>query len=366
MVTSIFDAYELGPNKLRNRIVMAPMTRSRALSNGPDDDTALYYRQRASAGLIVTEGTPVSREGRGYAYTPGIYLDEHVQGWRKVTDGVHAEGGLIFSQLWHVGRQSHTSLQANGASPVSSVAVAANAMVWGFDENGVASNMAASAPRALETDEVARVTGDVVAAAKNAMRAGFDGIELHGANGYLFEQFVNGALNTRDDRYGGSIENRLRFTLETLDAISAEIGGDITGVRIAPFGRFGGMAPFEGEEETWLAMAAELSKRMLAYVHISDQETLGEEAIPPGFMDKFRAAYDGVLVVAGGYDQAKAQAALEAGSADLIAIGRPFIANPDLIERYQNGWPVVEPDRDTFYTGGRTGYVDYPFYGQGG
>jgi len=364
-VTSIFDAYQLGPNSMRNHIVMAPMTRSRAMTNVPDEDTALYYRQRASAGLIVTEGSPVSREGRGYAYTPGIYSEDQIRGWRNVTEGVHADGGTIFMQLWHVGRQSHISLQLDGAPPVSSMAVRAITDVWGFDENGIAGNIPASQPRALETDEIARVTQDIVTAAKNAMEAGFDGVELHSANGYLFEQFTNGDLNKRTDRYGGSIENRLRFTLETLDAICAEIGENITGIRVAPFGRFGGMSGFEDEEETWLAMAKSLSSRNAVYVHISDQETLGAEAIPDGFMAKFRAAYEGVLVVAGGYDQEKAQAALDAGRADLIAIGRPFISNPDLIERYKNGWPIVEPERATFYTGGRTGYIDYAAYGQG-
>jgi N-ethylmaleimide reductase len=364
-VTSIFDAYQLGPTAMRNRIVMAPMTRSRAMSHAPDADTALYYRQRAGAGLIVTEGTPISREGRGYAYTPGIYSDDQVSGWRRVVDGVHAEGGTIFAQLWHVGRQSHVSLQADQAPPVSSMNVRADVDVWGFDANGTACGVAASQPRALETDEITRVTQNFVTAADNAMRAGFDGVELHGANGYLFEQFINGALNQRTDHYGGSIENRLRFALETLDAVCAKVGGAITGIRLAPFGRFGDMAGYDDEKETWLAMAQAMSERDIAYVHVSDQETLGAEAIPNGFVDEFRAIYKGVLIVAGGFDDQKADTTLAADRADLIAIGRPFISNPDLIERYRQNWPVVEPDRDTFYTGGRTGYTDYPPYGSG-
>lgn len=361
-MSKIFEPFQLGPIRLRNRIVMAPMTRSRAVSHDPDDDTVLYYAQRAGAGLIITEGTPISEEGRGYAYTPGIYSRAQVAGWRRVTDAVHARGGTIFSQLWHVGRQSHVSLQPDGGAPVSSADVAAKVSVWGFDAAGVACYLPASQPRALGTDEMARVVADIVAAARNAMEAGFDGIEIHAANGYLFEQFINGALNTRIDRYGGSIENRLRFVLEALDAITDAIGEMRTGIRVAPFGRFGDMHPYPDEEETWLAVADAFSERRLAYVHLSDQETLGAEAIPAGFVDKFRARYDGRLVLAGGFEKDSAEATLDAGRADLIAIGRPFIANPDLVERYRNGWPVAIPDRALFYTGGRRGYVDYPAY----
>ena len=356
---SIFDQFHLGPHGLRNRLVMAPMTRSRAVSHDPDDDTVLYYAQRASAGLIITEGTPISEEGRGYAYTPGIYSAAQVEGWRRVTDAVHDRGGAIFCQLWHVGRQSHVSLQPGGRLPVSSAAVAANVEVWGFDANGNAISVPASVPRPLETGEIARVVAGIVAAAGNAMEAGFDGVEIHAANGYLFEQFINGALNTRTDRYGGSVENRLRFVLEALDAITQAIGELRTGIRVAPFGRFGDMHSYPDEEATWLAVAEAFSKRTLAYVHLSDQETLGAEAIPAGFVDKFRAHYSGNLILAGGFEKQTAQAALDAGRAELIAIGRPFIANPDLVERYRNDWPVETPDRALFYTGGKRGYVDY-------
>jgi 2,4-dienoyl-CoA reductase-like NADH-dependent reductase (Old Yellow Enzyme family) len=363
-MSSIFEQFQLGPNTLKNRLVMAPMTRSRAVTHNPDDDTVLYYAQRAGAGLIISEGTPISQEARGYAYTPGIYSREQVEGWRRVTDAVHAGGGTIFSQLWHVGRQSHVSLQPGGGAPVSSVAIAANMDAWGFDANGDACSMPSSLPRPLETDEIARVVADIVVAARNAMEAGFDGVEIHAANGYLFEQFINGALNTRADRYGGSIENRIRFVLEALDAITKAVGEMRTGIRVAPFGRFGDMHPFADEEETWLAVADAFSARTLAYVHLSDQETLGAEAIPAGFVDKFRKRYNGRLVLAGGFEKDSAEAALDANRADLIAIGRPFIANPDLVERYRNGWPIETPDRALFYTGGKRGYVDYPAYGE--
>jgi len=360
---SIFDSYRLGPVEMKNHIIMAPMTRSRAMTLAPDDDTVTYYRQRAGAGLIITEGTPVSEQARGYAYTPGIYAPDQIAGWRRVTDAVHAEGGKIFSQLWHVGRQSHVSLQPGRGSPVSSVAVVANIDAWAYDDNGVAGTVPSSLPRALSTDEVAGVTRTFVKAARNAMDAGFDGVEIHGANGYLFEQFINGGLNQRTDRFGGSIENRLRFALETVDAVANAIGAARTGIRVSPFGSYGDMHRFEGEGETWLAMARALGQRSIAYVHISDQSTLGQPGIPDGFVDLFRKAYGKRLLLAAGFNQATAQTALDAGRADLIAIGRLFISNPDLIERFRSGAPIIPPDPATFYTGGRRGYIDYPALG---
>lgn len=361
-MTSLFEPFPLGPITLSNRVVMAPMTRARALGQHPDTLTTQYYQQRSSAGLIISEGAPVSPEGRGQAFTPGIYAPRQLDGWRQVTDAVHADGGHIYAQLWHVGRNSHVSHQPGGGAPVSSVAVAAQGMTFAFDEDGQAKPLPTSTPRALETDEVARVTGDFVAAARNARAAGFDGVEIHGANGYLFEQFINGALNTRDDRYGGSIANRLRFALETVDAVVAAVGSDRVGIRLAPFGRFGDMHAFDDEEATWLALAAELSSRKLAYVHVSDQASIGADAIPDGFVDKFRAAYSGTLMLAGGFDRDKGQAALDAGRADLIAIGQPFIANPDLVARMRHGWPIATPQRETYYGGDARGYVDYPVH----
>jgi N-ethylmaleimide reductase len=361
---SLFDPYDLGPIRLKNRIVMAPMTRSRARNAAiaPDADTAIYYRQRASAGLIVTEGAPVSVEGRGWAFSPGIYRPEQIAAWRRVTDAVHARGGRIFAQIWHNGRASHVSHQENCQAPVSSVDTQAQGVIsFAFDAEGKPAMLPQSEPRALRLDEIPRVIGDFVQAARNAIAANFDGIELHGANGYIFEQFINGALNTRNDRYGGPlIENRLRFALETVDAVAAAIGGERTGIRLSPFGRYNDMHPFDDEAETWLTLATELSSRRLAYVHISDQTTLGAESIPDDFLKEFRHAYAGTLILAGGYLRANGQAALDAGRADLIAIGRPFISNPDLVERLRNNWPLNEADRATFYTAGPRGYVDYP------
>jgi len=356
----VLDPVQLGPFKLSSRIVMAPMTRSRARSGVPDDLSVLYYRQRAGAGLIVTEGTNVSAEGRGYAHTPGIFTDAQVDGWARVTEAVHAEGGHIFCQLWHVGRQSHTVLMPAGTDVVSSMPDASEAMAWGPRPDGSEGPISATPPRALATEEIGRVIDDLVHAAQSAIRAGFDGVEIHAANGYLFEQFINGALNRRDDRYGGSIENRLRFPREALDAVIAAVGAERTGIRLAPFGRYGDMRAYADEAETWLHAADVLSAAGPAYIHLSDQITLGQPGIPAGFVPRFRAACRVPLIIAGGFDLERAQAAVDDGYADLVAIGRPFIANPDLVARYRNGWPVAAPNRETFYGGGAEGYTDYP------
>ncbi|WEK08295.1 MAG: alkene reductase [Candidatus Pseudomonas colombiensis] len=367
-MNTLFKPYDLAGTELANRVVMAPMTRARALDDIPDEHTVLYYAQRASAGLIISEGIPISREGCGYLFNPGLYSDEHTRAWRRVTDAVHAKGGRIFAQLWHVGRMSHVSLQPGGASPVSSVAtVAASSNAYGWVEKDKPGPVQASRPRALSTAEVHRVTGDFASAARRALDAGFDGIELHGANGYLFEQFLNGALNTRQDTYGGSITNRQRFLLETLDALAAAIGSARVGVRLSPFGRLFDMHPYAEETDTWLSLASALNDRYLAYVHLSDQLTIGAEAIPEGFAVRFRQTYQGTLIAAGGFNRELAETVLEAGDLDLIAFGRPFISNPDLVERMQNGWPIAEGDRATFYgvNGSPTkGYTDYPAYSE--
>lgn len=361
----LFTPHTLGSIALSSRIVMAPMTRSRASQGDTADQlTAQYYQQRASAGLIVTEGSQISVQGQGYALTPGIYNEAQVKGWTETTRAVHDRGGKIFIQLWHVGRVSHTSLQADGQAPVSSVAVRAEGgTCYAVTDDGSYGRVPVSVPRAMNRTEINSVVQDYVIAAENAMLAGFDGVEIHAANGYLLEQFINGGLNTRNDEYGGvEIENRLRLVLEVTDAVSNAIGADKTGIRLAPFGRLFDMHGFEGEEKTWLTLAEQLSHRSLAYVHISDQQTLGAQAIPEGFTDKFRHAYQGTLIIAGGFNKARAEAVLQTGGADLIAFGQPYIANPDLAERMANDWPLNEPDRATFYGGDEKGYTDYPFY----
>lgn len=346
---------------LSNRIVMAPMTRSRAVSLQPDENTARYYRQRASAGLIISEGINVSEEARGQAFTPGIYTSSQIRAWRRVTDAVHEGGGFIFAQLWHVGRNSHVSHQPEGRQPVGPVAIRAESETWAI-QDGKAIPLQCSEPRALEVAEIQRITQDFAVAARNAMNAGFDGVELHAANGYLFEQFINGSLNTRTDEYGGTICNRLRFPLETLQTVGKEIGMARTGIRISPFGRFGDMHAFNDEKETWLSFIVALAKAAPAYLHISDQKSLGLQPIPDGFMHDIRREFPHPLIKAGDFQRDTAASAIRAGELDLVAFGRPFISNPDLTERFMNNWPVAPVNKATLYSQGKEGYTDYPAY----
>lgn len=359
----LLTPYNLAGLPLTSRVVMAPMTRSRAKDTIPDSSTAHYYRQRAGAGLIITEGSQISQEGQGYLFTPGIFSSEQIEGWRRVTEDVHTDGGKIFIQLWHVGRISHTSIQPEGRAPVSAVnTLAQNTTCYGFTPDGQPGQVQVTPPRAVSTTEVSRLSYDFVSAAKNAISAGFDGVEIHGANGYIFEQFINGGLNTRTDHYGGSVENRLRFLLETVDLMAEAIGSTRIGLRIAPFGRLSAMPPFADEKETWLAVARALSSRKLAYVHLSDQDSLCGNLLNREFLREFRDAYQGTLIFAGSLTKDVAQAMLSEGLIDLAAFGRPFISNPDLVERFAKGAPLAPFDRATFYGGDDRGYIDYPLY----
>ncbi len=360
----LLSPYSLGGLELANRVIMAPMTRTRTEDNVPTELTALYYAQRASAGLIITEGLPISDEGRGYLYTPGIFTDEQTRAWREVTDAVHAEGGKIFAQLWHVGRMSHVSLQPGNGAPVSASAEpAVGTTVYAWAEPGVAGPVAPSVPRALTIDEIRRITDDFVASALRAVQAGFDGVELMAANAFLFDQFLSSQINSRTDEYGGSIENRQRFLLDTIDAISDAIGAGRVGVRISPFGRLYDLRPYPEEEATWKSVAAALNERELAYVHLNYQPTVKEAPLPNGFCKSFRALYQGTVIGAGGFTTELAEAELENGNHDLIAFGTSYIANPDLVERMRNGWPLAESDRSTFYgVIGAKGYTDYEPY----
>ncbi|MFA5633009.1 MAG: alkene reductase [Porticoccaceae bacterium] len=363
MQKNLFTDYDLCGLQLSNRVVMAPMTRSRVPDTVPDEDTALYYRQRTGAGLIVTEGSPISRQAVGYLFTPGIHSDAQVAGWKKVTQGVHDAGGKIFIQLWHVGRVSHTSLH-DGAAPVgASTKMAQNTTAFAYDKNGNPGPVQASQPRALSTDEVRDVVQQFADASARAIDAGFDGIEIHGANGYLIEQFISGAINDRDDRYGGgTIEGRLRLVLEVVDAVIARIGRERVGIRLSPFNRIFDMQAFDGEEDTWLELARQLSTRQLAYVHISNRGVLVGTAEGLAFLERFRKTYQGTLILAGQYTKETAEKDVRDGLADLVALGKPFISNPDLVERMKQGWPLAEPDSDTFYGGDAQGYIDYPEY----
>ena len=361
---SLFDPYDLGPFHLKNRLVMAPMERSRARNPGwvPEADTAQYFSQRAGAGLIVTGSIAISEWARTWAFEPGLYTEAQIEGWRRVNAEVHHHGGIIFGQLRHGGRASHPSHQPNCQSTVSSTDTGAKkAISMAFDENGQPAVLVQTRPRPLRTEEVSQIAREFANAARNAREGGFDGIEIHGANGYLHDQFINGGLNTRNDRYGGSIENRIRFTLETVDAVISAIGAERTGIRLSPFGRYNEMPAFEDEAETYLTLAAELSKRNIAYAHFSDQTRWADDvSIPENFLRAFRSAFRGPVILAGGYLKENGQAAIDAGEADLIAIGKPFVANPDLVERLRNDWPLNAWNSKTFYTVGRAGYIDYP------
>ncbi|AWV88888.1 alkene reductase [Bradymonas sediminis] len=364
-MSSLFEPFNLGAITLKNRVAMAPMTRSRAVDEGKADaQTALYYTQRASAGLIISEGVAISEQSQGYLFVPGLYTEAQVEAWRPVTESVHQAGGRIFAQLWHVGRISHPSARADGGAPVSSVAVQAkNSTCYGYRDDGTPGRIPPATPRALSIAEIQQTIEDYAQAAENAIRAGFDGVEIHAANGYLIEQFINATLNTRADRYGGAtIENRARLALEVLDAVVARIGGERTAIRFAPFGRFADMHPFADEEQTWLYMAEQLNARTLAFVHFNNQLSGDQRCIKPDFLGRFRAAYDGVLMMAGGLNRALADSLLNEGLIDLAAFGVPYIANPDLVARMQNNWPIATPNAETIYGGGTEGYTDYPAY----
>lgn len=360
---NLLERYDLAGRPLNNRIVMAPMTRARRPDYIANEETAAYYRQRASAGLIISEGTPVSPEGQGYINVPGIWTADQAQGWKLVTDAVHDAGARMFAQLWHVGRMSHTSLQPCGGAPVSSTTVPVRNprfQVFTTTEDGGEGFVAPSVPRALLTNEVARVTEDFAKAARNAAAAGFDGVELHAANGYLFEQFLNPILNDRTDRYGGSVENRARFTLETIDALIDMLGTDRVGIRLAPHNQQFDMQDYDGVEETYFYLADELAKRKIAYVHLNDNWAAGRSVIDDTFLTQFREHFPGTIILAGAMTFERAEKLVEAGVIDLPAFGQPFIANPDLVERYRDGIPLAKPDRDTYYGGGSEGYTDYP------
>lgn len=360
--STLFDQFDLAGSTLNNRIVMAPMTRARSPELIASELTATYYAQRSSAGLIITEGIPVSKEGVGYVAVPEISSAAQVAGWRLTTDAVHQAGGRIFAQLWHVGRLSHRSLQPNGAAPVSaSDTPARDVDVFGVQEDGTVGFVPAATPRALSTDEIPRVIDDFRIAASHAIDAGFDGVELHGATGYLFEQFLNPNVNDRTDHYGGSITNRARLLTDTAREIADAIGPNRTAVRLSPFSELFDLAAYPDAEQTYLHLANTLSGQGLAYVHLHDVGwNTGAPALSDRFLTRFRANFAGPVILAGGLTASRATDYLRRGLIDLAAFGRPFIANPDLAERFRHGWALAEAHHDTFYGGGADGYTDYP------
>lgn len=366
MQSRLFTPAAIGNLPLPSRIIMAPLTRSRASAgNVPSDMAVDYYRQRAGAALIITEATQISQQGQGYAWTPGIHTPEQIAGWQRITDAVHAAGGRMFLQLWHVGRVSHPVFQPGGARPVGPTAmpVPAKAFVPGYDGKGAYADI--PEPQELTEAGIAQIVADYAQAARNALAAGMDGVEVHAANGYLLDQFLNSASNLRTDRYGGSLENRARLLLEAVDAVCTAVSSDRVGVRLSPMGRSFGMDEATPEAIFGLVVR-ELDRRGLAYLHlveptVRDREILSE--IDPRaevLMAAIRTGFRGPLILAGGYTKASAERALQEGRGDLIAFGRPFIANPDLPARMAQDAPLNQPDPSSFFGGDRHGYTDYP------
>lgn len=348
-MSPLFTPVQIGRYTLANRMVMAPMTRSRADDDGVQSElTVTYYGQRAGAGLIITECTYVSPMGKGYVRTPGIQTDAQVAAWKKVTDAVHAKGGRIFIQLWHTGRISHPSLLPGNALPVAPSAIKPTGKSW--TPTGLQDYVT---PRALELDEIAGIVTDFRSATCRALEAGFDGVELHAASGYLPEQFLSSGSNQRQDQYGGSVENRARFILEVLDAMVAEAGGDRVGIKIAPEMNFNDIVD-ANPQETYTYLVDQLRERKLAYLHVALFGT------PVDYHALLRPRFAGAYLMGGGLDQQRAETALAEGRADAAVFGGAFLANPDLPERFRQGAPLNTPNRDTFYSPGSQGYIDYP------
>lgn len=366
-MNTLFSELRTGSLTLKNRVVMAPMTRSRAGQPGnlATDLMAKYYEQRAGAGLIITEATQVSPQGQGYAWTPGIHSATQVESWAKVTQKVHRAGGKIALQLWHVGRISHSALQPENALPVAPSAIKAKGNAFIVDENNQPKFVPFETPRALDTKELPGIVLDYVSAAKNAISAGFDAVEVHGANGYLLDQFLNTSSNVRTDNYGGSIENRARLLLEVVDAVVLAVGADRTGVRISPYGTFNDMH-MEDAEDLFSYLVQQLNERGLAYLHVIDPRSQLDLSVAANqrkakrLLELIRKHYDGALILAGGFDGQKAVVALTEGEADLVAFGKPFIANPDLPQRLLQNAELNAWDGNTFYGGDEKGYTDYP------
>lgn len=356
--SKLFSPFKLGDIEIGNRVIMAPLTRNRARrgDDAPYEIHATYYGQRATAGAIITEATQISPQGKGYDDTPGIYSQTQIDGWKKVTDAVHGKGGKIILQLWHVGRISHPDLQPDGADPVAPSAIAAKAQTFvngGFVDTPT--------PRALSAEDIANVVEDYRTAAENAKAAGFDGVEVHAANGYLIDQFLRDGANTRGDAYGGSVENRVRFLKEVLDAVTGVWGAGRVGVRLSPFNGFNDISDSD-PEATFAHVVDVLNGYGLAYLHMVE----GQLATPQSddertSVAKLRARFEGAYLANNSYDRETAINTVDAGDADAVAFGRPYIANPDLKERLELSAPLNEPDPATFYGGTEKGYTDYPF-----
>ncbi|VEP11627.1 N-ethylmaleimide reductase [Hyella patelloides LEGE 07179] len=358
---NLFNTFQLGNLHLPHRVIMAPMTRSRTAQPGdiPTDLMAKYYAQRASAGLIITEATQISQQGKGYSFTPGIHTPKHIDGWRKVTKAVHQAGGRIFLQLWHVGRMSHESFHANG-QPVAPSAIQPDARVWIADGNSAGQMLDCPTPRELAINEIKAIINDFRQGAANAIAAGFDGVEIHGANGYLIDQFLRRTSNKRTDIYGGDIPNRVRFLEEVVETVVAEVGKERTGIRLAPYITQRGMNDPEAIDAILYA-ARKLDRMGIAYIHLVEADWDDAPVIPESFRRDLRDSFSGAIIVAGNYTAAKGEAIIDADLADLVAYGRWFLANPDLPYRLQHDLELNEmKERATLFGGDAEGYTDYP------
>lgn len=353
---NLFSSYQLGPISLKNRVVMAPLTRNRAIGNIPNEIMATYYQQRAEAGLIIAEGTSPSPNGLGYARIPGIFNQEQVAGWKQVTDAVHAAGGKIFVQLMHTGRASASVNLPQGAQVLAPSAITLSGEIY-TDAQGM---QPYTKPKEMSEREIQDAIDEYVKAAELAIQAGFDGVELHAANGYLIEQFIGPSSNQRSDKWGGSIENRLRFPVTIAERVVRAIGPERVGMRVSPYGVFNDQAPYPELEETYSELAKKLSGLKLAYMHIVDHSSMGAPEVTASVKQKIRQYFSGALILSGNYDAARAEQDIVAKKADLISFGRPFISNPRLVSKLKEGRALHPGDPSTFYTPGPKGYIDYP------
>jgi len=356
MASDLFSEFRLGEITLKNRVVMAPMTRCRAIGGVPNALMAKYYGQRADGGLLVSEGIAPSANGSGYARIPGLFRAEQVEGWRQVTGAVHDSGGIIFAQLMHVGRIGHGDNLAAGAELLAPSAITAAGEMY-VDGKGPLPN---SAPREMTVADIEAAVSEFTVAASSAMDAGFDGVELHGANGYLIDQFLNPGTNQRTDDYGGSVDNRARFAVEVARSVSGTIGDKRVGIRLSPNGAFNDVALYEGWEDAFEYFAGQLGNLGLAYLHLVDHSAMGAPPVCDAVKARMKKAFGGAVILSGGFDRERADAVLAARQGDLIAFGRPFLANPDLVSRLASGASLNEPDAATFYTPDEKGYLDYP------
>ena len=359
--SELFSKYTLGDIELKNRIVMAPMTRCRAIGNIPNDLIATYYKQRSGAGLIITEGTSPSPNGLGYCRIPGLFNEAQVEGWKKTTNAVHAEGGKIFVQLMHTGRISHSLNLPEGAKALAPSAVQPAGQMW-TDQEGMKDF---EVPNAMSSEELTETIKEFAHSAELAVKAGFDGVELHAANGYLLEQFISPISNQRTDNYGGSIENRCRFILEVVDHVIQSIGANKTSIRLSPFGVASDMPHYPEIEETYTYLAEQLNDRGIIYIHLVDHSAMGAPAVPFSIKNTIHSKFKNTLILTGGYNLETAEADLKSGYTDLVGFGRQFINNPDLVNRFINGFPLSENlDFNTFYSASEQGYTDYPVYSE--